>query len=283
MPPGAIVDSDRMLVDQVSIATDPADEAAIVDTAEAIVAALRSDILAGEPWYTALLGAVARWRLPIEHIDGRQYRYLIGGEAFDWLVLAERLTDTISDLIPAAERDDLLFFGCPPDGDDDERFRRLIGPAKHRAHLNFLYGVILEDALQLAAEEERHKEIRCRVWGVDHRVDETAFERVYGRPKDELLQTFREERGLPQPPVLTLLEQREFTYWLFKRRVQLADPARVASDTRRALAQISQMQAARRRLRSPAEEDAGEGAIDVALGWSWEIHQPRSEEDVDGL
>src|SRR6266508_2703561 len=89
-----------------------------VDSPEAIIADLRDEIQSGEPWYPALLRAVGRWRLPAERVDGRQFNYLIGGEAFDWLLLAERLTDELTGLIPAAQRDALLFYGRAPDDTD---------------------------------------------------------------------------------------------------------------------------------------------------------------------
>lgn len=206
-----------------------------------IVAALRAEIRRGEPWFPALLRAIARWRLPEEQIDGRRYVYLIAGEAFDWLLLAERLTDAIAGLVPADECDDLLFHGRVPADLGPNGFRGLIGPAKYRAHLNYLYGVLVEEALQLAVEEDRHKEIRCRAWGIDPRVDETAFQRIYGQGKEELLRLFREERGAVHTPAISLTESREFTYWLFKRRLRVSDPARVASDTQRGLAQLARL------------------------------------------
>ena len=212
-----------------------------------IIAALRGEILAGEPWYPALLRAVAHWRLPEERVGDRYYTYLVGGEAFDWLLLAERLTDALADVIPAREREALLVFGRAPGAPDPEEFRRLIGPAKYRAHLNYLYGVVVEEALQLAVEQDVHKELRCRVWGSDRRADETVFERIYGRTREELLASFRDERGLRHTPTLSLAELREFTYWLFKFRLQVADPARIASDTRRGLAQLSELESLRRR------------------------------------
>lgn len=236
-------------------ATSLVEEAQPFVSPEEIINALRADILSGEPWYTALLEAVARWRVPEERVDGRLYAYLVGGEAFDWLLLAERLTDAIADLIPADERDNLLFFNRPPVDLDSEEFRRRIGPAKHRAHLNYLYGVIVEEALQLAVEEDVHKENRCRVWGPDQRVDETAFQRIYGRGRDELLAAFRAERGVSHTPVIACTELREFTYWLFKLRIKTCDPARVASDTRRGLAQLSRMESADLRYRPRYTED----------------------------
>jgi hypothetical protein len=59
---------------------------------------MRQAIRAGEHWFEALLDAVARWRLPSEQLDGRTYTYLVGGEAFDWLLLAERLLDEVQDV-----------------------------------------------------------------------------------------------------------------------------------------------------------------------------------------
>lgn len=221
---------------------DTVEEAQPSCLSEEIIAALRAEIEAGEPWYPALLRAIGHWRLPEERVDGRVYTYLVGGEAFDWLLLAERLTDAIADLIPASERDDLLFFNRPPGDPDPDLFRRLIGPAKHRAHLNFLYGVLVEEALQLAVEEELHKENRCRVWSAHRNVEEAAFERIYGRGREELLAAFRAERGVSHTPVVALTELREFTYWLFKLRIKTCDPARVASDTRRGLAQLSRLE-----------------------------------------
>jgi hypothetical protein len=42
-----------------------------------------------------------------------------------------------------------------------------------------------------------------------------------------------------------LSDLHEFTYWLFKHRVNNSDPARVASDTRKGLAMLSRLRARR--------------------------------------
>lgn len=225
------------------------------DTPEVIIANLRAAIAAGEPWYTALLGAIGRWRLPAERVDERQYRYLVGGEAFDWLLLAERLTDDVADLIPEGERAALVYGGHTPFAVEPEEMRRLIGPAKYRALLNFLYGITVEEALQLDVEEDVHKEHRCRVWGMDRRVDETVFERIYGHTREDLLREFRAERGIAHRPVITFTEEREFTYWLFKYRLAHTDPARIASDTKRGLNRMAALDALRRRASPYAGTD----------------------------
>jgi hypothetical protein len=214
-----------------------------------IVADLQRAVAHGADWFPALLEAIARWEEAEETVDGRHYQYLIGGEAFDWLLLAERLCSALDGAVPSAEREALLFFSRMPQPLEDDEFRRAIGDEKHAAHLNFIYGVAVEEALQLRVEEEVLKERRADVWknGNGLRVDDQVFERVYGKSSDELLAAFREAHALAAGDALSYGEHRAFTYWLFKYRVNQSDPARVASDTRKALAQVSALQEAARR------------------------------------
>ncbi len=217
-----------------------------------VIAGLRAALLAGEPWFDALLRAVQRWRVPTEIVGERHYAYLIGGEAFDWLLLAERLLDEVAELVPADEREALIFHGRAPLRLGAETLKHGLGLVKYRAHLNHLYGITVEEALQLAVEEDVQKEVRCRAWGFDARTDETAFQRIYQKPRDVLLGLFREQRGLPHGERTTFGEQREFTYWLFKYRLRQCDRAKVASDTRRGLVRLAQLDALRQ-PHAPAE------------------------------
>ncbi len=204
----------------------------------------RQAIIAGEPWFLALLDAVGRWRMPNEEIGDRTFEYLAGGEAFDWLLLAERITDEAPDLIPQVERDALLFEGRWPTDIEDEEFARRIGSVKHSAHLNYLYGVLVEEALQLSVEEEIHKENRSRAWGQDPRVDQTMLERVYDKSREELYAQYYTETGIFLRETMTHGQWKAFTYWLFKLRLRRQDKARVASDTRKGLAQLTRMELA---------------------------------------
>jgi hypothetical protein len=214
---------------------------------------LREEIEAGEHWYVALLKAMSRWSLPEETIDDRRYRYLIGGEAFDWLLLAERMLDELGDLVPEDERDALLFGGHPPLELDEEHFQELIGTPKYQAHLNYLYGVTVEEALQQAVEDEIAKERHGYVFTFEDREEATAFTRIYGRGQQELLRMFQQERGLAPADLMLLADVKEFTYWLFKYRVRTCDGARVASDTRKGLAALSRVEAAQRGRAQPPE------------------------------
>jgi len=221
-------------------------------------------VVSGEPWFDSLMRAIALWEAPAETVEGRAYRYLVGGEAFDWLLLAERLLESAAiaapGAIPAGEVERLLFEGVTPAEDlaarpariADERLRELIGEHKHRAHLNYLYGVVVEQALQYAVELDLAKE-RVSVNIKDRRFEEATFDpvyqRIYGQPCAELLRQFREEASLAQTEHIMLSELHEFQYWLFKYRVKNQEPARVASDTRKALAQLSRIEATAARTR----------------------------------
>jgi hypothetical protein len=252
--------------------------ASLKTEAHRIIAELKHTVAAGEThWFLALMQAIREWPVPEETIGDRTYRYLVGGEAFDWLLLAERLCDEIGDLIPDEEREALLFHGSLPEEADEHDVDRLLG-AKHRAHLNFVYGVRVEEALQLAVAEEVHKErFAARIWENGHGDDE-IFQRLYDCSRTVLLEEFHQSKtkktqkpqanlknGLAGEPTdghsngssaesaLSLAELTEFTYWLFRRRVNGAEPARVASDTRKGVAMLQRLEALRRSRTSVAE------------------------------
>ncbi len=219
--------------------TAPPDQAAKV---EGLLGRLRETVESGERhWFIAVLEGVGQWPLAEEEVNGRRYRYMIGGEAFDWLLLAERLCEALDDLTAAEEREALLMHGRFPTEVSEETFRRLLGAAKYRAHLNFRYGVQVEEALQLSVAQEVEKDRLSRVWE-NGQTDDDVCSRIYGATRRELFAEFQREQGLSGDSV-SLGDLHEFTYWLFKHRVNNADPARVASDTRKGLAMFSRMQA----------------------------------------
>ena len=206
----------------------------VADNSEAIQH-LRQAIIGGKHWYIALLEAIGLWSSAEETYDGRDYHYLIAGEAFDWLSLAERLCLEVDGLLPPEEEFNLLFFAKPPIELSKEEFKNLIGGTKYRAYLNYLYGVTIEEALILATEEEIYKEHRTNGFCREDYAQQEAYHRVYGADMSHLLHQFRSETGYPLRRSLTLIEQKEFTYWLFKYRLEQCDKARVASDTKKAL------------------------------------------------
>ena len=195
----------------------------------------------GRDWPASLLEAMALWTAAQETYRRRVNTYLICGEAFDWLLLAERLIDAVAGLVPDDEKEDLLFSGRFPASFDVSQLKGLLGVDKYRGYLNYYYGVTVEEALQLATELELQK--RDASNGVRYRDDssEEAFSRVYGAPKSELLSRFREETGSAKRRSIGVSESKEFTYWLFKYRLQVSDKPKIASDTKKGIDQLRRM------------------------------------------
>ncbi len=211
------------------------------------IESLRRSLVRGVPWYPALLEVIARWTAPSEEIDGTLNTYLIAGEAFDWLLLAQRLLDEMGDLVPVAQAEQLLVHGIAPDGSGEADFERAIGAAKHRAHLNFQYGVVVEELLLLAVELELVKSGTSSGAGRPA-PDLEAFDHVYAKPLNELKLLYAYDTGSPLAERMSQSELQAFTYWLSKYRVRTGEPARVASDTKKAMAMMSRLEAGRARL-----------------------------------
>ena len=195
---------------------------------------LKAETKAGKGWYPTLLEAIRLWRSPEEDYNGERYLYLIGGQAFDWLRLAERLCDEIKDTLPEDELTGLLFFDRPPVSLTEAEFKQALGPSKYRAYLNFLYGVLVEQALLLASIYEVRKATIMPLKPEEEAA--RAYRRVYHAELAGLLEAFQKEMKYPQRKSLTLTEMKEFTYWLFNYRVRTSEKSRIASDTKKALA-----------------------------------------------
>jgi hypothetical protein len=202
---------------------------------------LKSAITEGKNWYVAVLEATRLWSSPEEDYGGRHYQYLIDNEAFDWLVLVERLCEELNGLIPEKARLNLLFFGISPIELSKNEFKKLIGASKYKTHLNYFYGILVERFLILAVIEEIRKKKRVLGLHSDNGVVDEAYQRIYGAPQFTLLRQFRKERHYARLRSISLSELNEFTYWLFKYRIKGRDKSCVASDTKKALNKLQQI------------------------------------------
>jgi hypothetical protein len=207
-----------------------------VTNAEAVIRHFQECIYSGKDWYMSLLEAIGLWTDDTETIRGFPYRYLIDGEAFDWLLLAERLCNTVNGLVPEKEKFTLLFRCRPPLVLSGDEFKNLIGVKKYHQYLNFFYGVTVEQALVQVVREEVRKERRANGWGYQRGEEDETFVRTYGYTEQVLLKQFRLEKSYPQQDSSSLNEMKEFAYWCFKLRLKTVEKAKVASDTTRALA-----------------------------------------------
>jgi hypothetical protein len=210
----------------------------LFDTRVAILH-LEQSIAAGKEWYIALLEAIALWDCHEETRNERAYRYLIGGEALDWMTLAERLCEAVDGLLPENEKFDLLFHGRFPVDITAKQFKQLIGRIHYHQYLNYFYGVTVEEALFWTVREEVRKERWVSGFDREHDPGDETYHRIYRQNRTTLLQDFRKEHGYRQRKSTTLLEMKEFTYWLFKYRLKHSEKDRIASDTRKALDWLS--------------------------------------------
>ena len=198
------------------------------------IAGLRESVRAGVSWPLALLEAMGRWTATEEVFRGRRYSYLIQGEALNWPLLGQRLLREIDLPIPAAQRERLLKGFFPADLSRHD-VRRLLGAEKHRAFLNYWYGVVVEHALQKAVEGEVRKEQMSRGLSPRGQVAEQAFKKIYNEPRSALLARFQDSEGETPSD-----EGSAFIYWLFKLRLSQSEKERVASDTRKGLEWLHQ-------------------------------------------
>ena len=196
---------------------------------------LEQSIASGKEWYLALLEAIALWDCPEEIRYGRTCRYLIAGEALDWVLLAERLCQAVDVFLPEDEKLNFLFHGRFPVDITTRQFRQLIGHIRHHQYLNYFYGVTVEEALFWAVQDEVRKERRVSGITREHDPGDEACRRIYRQDREILLRDFRSEHGYRHLKSTTLLEMKEFTYWLFKYRLKHSDKARIASDTKKGL------------------------------------------------
>ncbi|MFC1847236.1 hypothetical protein ACFLW5_00255 [Chloroflexota bacterium] len=216
--------------------TDPENNTRLTPAGNAeAIRHLQQAISGGEHWYIALLEAVGLCDTAEETTNGRTYRYIIGGEAFDWLVLVERLCEAVDGLLPNDEKAPLLFYGKSPLDLSAEKFKELIGSVKHHQYLNYFYGITVEEALILAVQDEVRKEKWSSGRIKEQDTANETYRRIYGATKTIMLRRFRKEKGYPQLNSISLTQLKEFTYWLFKYRLKQCDKAKVASDTKKAL------------------------------------------------
>ncbi len=205
------------------------------------IARWRHELAAGRPWSDALLRAVGTWPLAHEVHEGREFTYLIAGEAFDWLLLAERLMLEAGDAVPHEEQVRLLFNGQLPDGLGGARFREALGVAKYRAHLNFFYGVVVEEALWHVTECEVIKQLGVRGLAHGNGIDDLVADRLYGCAYRPLLRAFHRDQGRKPRVKHRLSDWKAFTYWCFQRRLASSDRTRIASDTQKGLTMLREV------------------------------------------
>jgi len=201
----------------------------------------KNSLSQGKEWVSELIKSMSLWTLEEEIYNGKHNKYLIDGEAFDWLLLARRLLDAIGDLVPTTEKNRLLLSEDISDLMSQDEFRNLLGPEKYSAYLNYWYGIVVEEAVIRSAEEEEGKGMPRSGKIGKARIRQKAYEKLYGLNQEELYNTYLSDKGYQKTPSFNVGIAKEFTYWLFKYRLVNSEGERVASDTRKGLLLLNKM------------------------------------------
>ena len=225
------------------VATNEFDVAAALDD---LSRRIESD---AEGWRAHIFNAISVWRLPSETVADEEYVYFIGGEAFNWRRLAERLAWHIALQLPEElelEMQDWLDSDDIFGGLEESEFRKALGHDKWRAHLNYFYGVTLERCLVLHAGLVIEKDRVGHGRGVNDDVMDGAFVTLYEAEEPQLWAEFATACGLGDHSgaARSVALDDEFTYWLFKRRVRTTYQVHVAHEVRHGLAMLERLTAA---------------------------------------
>lgn len=199
------------------------------------IAHLKNALSEGREWIPALLESMSIWTLTEEIYGDHTHRYLLDGEAFDWMLLAERLLAEVDGLVPEDEKRDLLFSGDLSRSMSALEFKNTLGTQKYSAYLNYWYGVVVEEAVILCAKEEERKRLQSDGMGKSFDISTQAFLKIYGHSQRDLYLQFRKEKEYEESSHFSITEAKEFTYWLFKYRLINGEAERVASDTRKGI------------------------------------------------
>lgn len=220
---------------------------------EALLNRLRRQI-GSDPdrWSDFLLNVVGAWSLVEEEVDGEEYRYFIGGEAFNWKRLAERLIAGIAvDIKDAYLLDSMQEWLHSDDvfgGFEENEFRRALGIDKWRGHLNYFYGVYLERCLFTVVQHRIHRRRFARGMSPGDDAADDAFLGLYNEDEATLWRSFVEESdcvgdqssGNGSVDVSRSLSvDDEFTYWLFKRRIGSTNRPQVAYEIQQGLEMVA--------------------------------------------
>ena len=221
------------------------DGAAVNPACREAIDALKESLEQGSTPALALWEAMSQWDVTKETYKGQWYNYLVGGEAFDWQLLAERLLNELDGQGRTLREMSIANGGASSKGVSQSDVKRLLGWDKYRAFLNYYYGVLVEGAVLEAAKDEVHKARLGRGLQSKKNLLEDAFLRVYHSSRADLLSAFEEETGIAESQSLDDHQTKEFTYWLFKYRLNNSDKAKLASDTKKGLRRLGSVGAIR--------------------------------------
>ncbi len=228
-------------------------------------------------WKPAFLETVAAWPKENERACDEIFHYFIGGEAFNWKRLAERIATQLSEEENPSVTPEELFewldttgvFGGMP----EQQFQRILGVDAWRAHLNYFYGVHIEQCLIAAVQSRIQKRRFSNGMPPSDDASERVYLGLYEETEEMLWDQFLEENSVRLSDLIdespdetrTIALDEEFTYWLFKRRMEYSNAAQVAAETRRGLDMLAQINNAHERRTRMLKDQDGSALLEFKL------------------
>lgn len=221
-------------------------------------------------WQKSFIATIAAWPIENETVHGETFHYFIGGEAFNWKRLAERIATELAakgcDQPQPHEIFDWIATSGTFGGLSEQEFRRILGVDGWRAHLNHFYGVHIEQCLLAAVQSRIQKQRYSKGMPPSDDASDRAFMGLYEDTEQELWQIFTTENAERLSHLIdesaddtrSIALDEEFTYWLFKRRIENTNAPQVAAETQRGLDMMARIaDADERRARLLKDQNGG--------------------------
>ena len=172
---------------------------------------------------------IGQWPLKSENFDNIEYQYWVNDEAFNWHLLASRLIFSITETTNKQILNELLHSTYLLPGSDQGKIINLFPPDKYRAHLNFIYGVVLEEVIICFNEMEKHKDVINQFHASD--VINAVYLDLYGYNFSEFIRIYEFEKKIKLDKFDSLYSHYDFLYWSWKYRLKKSTPEKIAYDS----------------------------------------------------
>ena len=245
-------------------------------------------------WQTAFLETVAAWPIENERVYGETFHYFIGGEAFNWKRLAERIATQLAEeestTLPAEKVFEWIESSGVFGGIPEDEFRRILGVDGWRAHLNHFYGVHIEQCLIAAVQSRIQKSRYSSGMPPSDDASDKAYLGLYEETEQDLWELFTTENAdrlsdlIAESPdeTRTIALDEEFTYWLFKRRIEYTLAPQVAAETQRGLDMMSRIDTAHERRTRMLKDQDGNTLLEFGLVKTNRPFRPKKRHNKKG-
>ena len=159
--------------------------------------------------------------------------YLIQNEALNWKIVAVKLileskNDNFMTYLPS------LLNPIIYSDEDKNTIKNKMGSSFFSAHLNYFYGIIVEQSIREIKKNDFQKEFNYPSYNLKHNINDRVFENLYGKNVNLLWDEFCKNARLNSrryytPTKMYCSDYENFTYWLSKKRLKLTTPELNAS------------------------------------------------------